>query len=482
MEEITLRAVHGGPHFVLIRNGSDQMSSSRWIPSGQYEIEAMVGDRKTVLPPIAVDSGRIVDLGGLRWFDVGGYERVLLQFDHDEFRRTLSETIAKNRNALKSAEPILWRLPEPPAPRPVEGGPPVNLGLVGYLIDAYAKDVNKPSVRKLLRETRSISEFLDIAHSSALPTRNEPTLDAAGNLLFPADLGQIRVRSPKGEWRAIDTGTTAPITSVLAINAVLLAGSARGEIRVSHDGGLTWKKLVNLASGNAVIDIDFVANRVIVLSTKIEDGPSPDSISVSNLNVYVATRVDLTDLNLVKSFVPKPSVTFPLQIGLRGQALGAHYYLNTGSSLERLNPATLEWTTLNVGHDISIFRASGHDSVFLTAALRKGLFASTASVSDDSGQNWRSLEPLPGQIDDIFVENLNSARASIWNTGMFVSHIVFYKYDAVKRTWTKDIEAPPDACRRTLGNVDSTEFFCLSRAGSIFRLGKRGLIAEFVAD
>ena len=311
---------------------------------------------------------------------------------------------------------------------------------------------------------------------------DEPARDSSGNLYYGAEFGQIRVRSPKGEWSAIDTGTTAPITAVAINGLTLVAGTQRGEIRVRTNG--VWQVVQVPDLGAAVVDLDFVDNRWFVLTAQLKPiamaAFARGAFSVQNVKLHHASALNFSDLKMLRAVDGNHqwmSVSNPV---IRGEGMGHHYYVSTGHSLEQLDVTTSRWTKLDPGHFISIFRISQQTGQ-LTAMQLAG-WLSKLSVSEDGGARWRKVETPPYNVNDIFFENSSTALTSRWNTGVFTANLEFMSFDAKAQNWTKLLTTPTGSCRRTLRDASGRGQLCMSSAGSILRFDGKDLIAEFSAD
>ena len=136
--------------------------------------------------------------------------------------------------------------------------PSSGLGLIADLLLAYDRKLNKPSTLQRLKDARDPAEFLRLARTVVPPLQDEPAIAPDGTAWFPADLGQLRRRSPQGQWDNLGIDTLRQILAVEYDNGRLVVGSDDGQLRASDDGGHAWKQLRSLGAGESVIDIDRV--------------------------------------------------------------------------------------------------------------------------------------------------------------------------------------------------------------------------------
>lgn len=478
LQNITLRSRTTGAEYILKPAGIGLKQYSRWIPAGQYDIKEMAAPRSGPLSPITVEAGRATDLGGLRWFNLGGYKQTLLPFVHPELANAAAQEIQRHNDRLVSLEALSWRLPAPPLAQEQDGAYS-DLGLIANLGLAYQRELEKTSVSKQLEGAATTEEFLELAKSGAIPVIDEPATDEAGTLYFGADFGQIRIRTPSGEWKAVDTGTTLPITAVFNDRSLLVAGTRDGQIRMQAEPSKPWVRVSKLESEEMVVDLDRTSNgQWMVLTARIKT-KEVRFLAFDKLNVYTASRQDFSDLVLLKSFDvdhPMLSQKFPF----RGEARDGFYYFNSGEAIERLELASGLWKSLKPNHAITHFRISG-SSGLMTTFLSKGIF-SKLSISEDEGATWRSVETPPYGVNDILFLSPQEARANRWNPSMFTVKLEFYQFDATKKDWSKTGEFDSNLCRQTLRDRDGNSQFCLSRAGSILKVEGTTLKPEFVVD
>ncbi|MDQ5945549.1 MAG: hypothetical protein QG619_971, partial [Pseudomonadota bacterium] len=391
-----------------------------------------------------------------------------------------NRVVTEYQRYLISTTPIQWRteiLP-PAQSQPFESP---NLGLVVELLLEYERSVNRPPLKKALKEAVSISDFLQLSRVAALPTVGELVADERGVIYVGADFGQIRMRATSGEWSSIDTGSPSPVTAVFSKADQLLAGTQRGEILAKQSSAADWKLLNSLPANEVIIDIDRANNgRWFIVAAHAKPSRFPGVLDVESVRLYSALDEKLSDLQMVKSIESKWSFGWAFSLAVRGQVIEDAYFLNTISEVEKFDTATMRMETLGPGHPISQFRVSSSGNV-LTGFRNQGAF-SKLSVSFDRAKTWVEMERPPYTVNDLIVNSQHSAHATRWSAGLFSASMEFLRFDAEKNEWLKLAEATPDACRRTLMTQDGAMLFCISRGGSILRFNGSNLVVEFASD
>jgi hypothetical protein len=330
----------------------------------------------------------------------------------------------------------------------------------------YDRKVNRPPLSQQLKGLKTTDEFFRRATAALPPMTDEPGTDAEGKLYYGAELGQIRVRAPKGEWTNIDTGTLQTISAVEVTGRRIVAGTVRGAIRVSDDGR-TWRAVAALSPEESVVDIDRVGGRWIVLTARLTAaGPAPAAAlvqSVDLIKVYSTTQENLTGLALLRE-IPLPDKRFVIRgMGLRGQHGDGIYYVAAGSELLKLDLANMQWSSASPGH-----RVDGHHispKGLLTVYRQQGAF-SKLQVSSDKGATWREADTPPYVFYDVYFDAPGNGQATRWSTGAFSATIEFMRYDAVANRWEKTHDAPP-GCVRVLRDADNTQRFCVTSGNSV---------------
>jgi hypothetical protein len=480
-----LKATHGFVHVSLIRGMSGltlkgaedhrlvrqpehgAMAYGLWLPAGEYDIADMIGRDGTRYLPVTVGAGRLTDLGGLARMEVGGYENVTLPIRHAELAAETQKALEALKPHLREAAPIEWRPTAPPlAVRPPT--PPSNLGLIVDLITEYERNRNKPPLNAQLKQARTIDEFYRGAVAVMPPQTDEPASDAAGNLYYGADLGQVRIRARDGQWSSVDTGTIQAITAVEVSGGMLVAGTANGQLRMSSDRR-TWRQAASLAADDAVVDIDRIGNRWLVLAARLQTNFAPGAYggfyqTADLVKVYSTTADDLSGLALLREIPLTDKVFIQRGMAPRGQGAGNVYYVTSVAELLKLDLTTLQWSTAtNPGHGLHAFHVAKNG--LITAYRNQGVF-SKLHLSSDQGASWRPAETPPYVFYDILFDAPDKGVATRFAMGAFSSSIEFLEYDAGQNKWQKTHEAP-GGCARLLRDADNVQRYCLTTGNSI---------------
>jgi hypothetical protein len=454
-----------------------------WVPEGQYAINGLLDRSGGPYVPFSVSRGRITDLGGIVRLEIGNYEYVRLPIRHPDLVAALQPATAALRPHLTSAEPIEWRPTVPPAAEE-QGTPSTGLGLIAELISEYGRHVNKPPLNQLLKEAKSTEEFFRLSAGTVPPLTDEPAADSAGRLYYGAELGQIRVRTRNGEWTNLDTGTLQRITAVEVSGRKIVAGTARGEIRTSDDGR-SWRRHFSFAADEAVVDIDRVGDRWIVLTAKLlasntVPGPAGTRVQAVNLfKVYSATGDDLAGMTPLRDLVLPERAFIPRALDTRGQVSGSAWFINLGTDMLRLDVATMQWSTSSPGHTVSNFNISPKTG--LLTAYRLGGAFSKLSLTTDHGRTWREVDTPPYTIYDVYFELPEKGLATRYASGAFSATIEFMTYDPKADRWEKTHEAPA-GCVRLLRDTDNVQRWCVTSGNSVLNYVDGKWVAEFAVN
>lgn len=473
---LRLRSVKGGEEYKLIHQ-PDQgpFAFGLWIPAGEYEVAGLLNPDGSKYLSTEVRPGRLTDLGALIWLQIGGYESVLLPIQHPEAVAETQRAVEQLRPYLTASQSIAWMPRVPPKPEKSQMAP-TGMGLIADLLMQYQRHVNMPPLNQQLKESKTIEEFFRRAVALMPPKADEPATDADSNLYYGADLGQIRVRRRDGQWTSIDTGTLQSITAVEASGRRLVAGTAQGEIRVS-DNGQAWRVLSKFGSSEAILDIDRINNRWLVVTARLTPLPmSPADQWADQVKVYTSTQDDPTELTLLREIELPEKAMFAFGMGVRGQHAGNAYYINRQSELLKLDLDTLQWSAIGLAHRISGYNVSPKTGV-LTAYRNQGAF-SKLSVSNDHGATWRSADTPPYTIYDVYFESPSKGVATRWSSGAFTATIEFMEYLAVENRWEKTHEAP-SGCVRILRDANNVQRFCVTSGNSILTYTDGKWMAEF---
>jgi hypothetical protein len=404
----------------------------------------------------------------------------LLPIRHPEADEEAKAAQKRLGSTLRSSDSLPWT-PEAPPKAVVIQTPPTGLGLVADLITLYQRQVNKPSLSKQLKEAPTVGALATLARLAVAPSTEEAAVDRAGNLYFGADFGQLRVRHQDGTWGSMDTGTLDEISAVGADGERIVAGTLHGQLVTSADRGQSWQRVRALERNEIVVDIDRAGDTWMVLTAVIGKGVNPWG-PVQQLRAYAGKHEDLDDLAVAKEF---PVSLISVHIlgrsdSLVGQVVGGAYVVNTVTDLLKLDPVTMQWSTLTrPPHRVDAFHVSDDGTVITTVRIM-GAF-SKISVSKDAGATWLPYSRPPYAIYDAMLETPDSGNASRWNSHAFSATLEFYSYDATAKDWRKTAEAPP-GCARLLRDASYRQRFCLTSGGSILDRKDDKWVVEFALE
>lgn len=443
-----------------------------WLPPGRYRIARWGMLEWKDGPVFEVQPGRATDLGDFIGVNVGGYKMVLMPITDPDHQGALEAAVAPFASLLKNPTPLRLNQ-DSMSPAMQMGQPSSGLGLVADLLLAYDRKLNKPSTIQALVSEKSPAEFLRLIRTVTLPTQDEPARLDDGTLYFPADFGQLRKRTPEGQWSNVGMETVRQIFAVESDEDRLVAGSDDGVIRESRDGGASWSVLASVGSLRSVMDIDHESG-VWVVTTAENDAAEPNTI---RLRVLVAHRQDLSDLSLSREFVvdPKDRIGW---LGARGQLSDGRYYIMAGNTPQRLDLASGQWKALTPRDKISSLRVNRSTGV-LSALWSQGVF-SKVYVSTDHGDSWSAIGRPPYVINDVQMDTATSGWASRWNADAFTGVWEMHAFSPAKNDWDKVGEAPFN-CKPM--RVDpELPVLCISNDASIFALRDGEWQVEFSAQ
>ena len=466
---LLLRSVASGQEYNVVRQTAHgPYAYGLWLPPGEYEVVGLRNPDGSKYLTVSSNRGRLTDLGGVVRLEIGGYEFMVLPIRHPEIAAETRQATQTLLPYLTTAEPIEWKPLVPPQALK-NANPPTGLGLVADLLMDYTRHVNKPSLNQQMKEAKTIDEAFHRALASVPPQTDEPGSDADASLYYGAELGQIRVRKRDGQWVSLDTGTLQAITAVEVNGRSLVAGTARGEIRISEDGK-TWQRRFSFAPEESVVDIDRIGSRWIVVTARLTTlvtpymAPGVTMQSTDLIKVYSTTKEDVSDLALLREIALKEKIFVSRGMGLRGQHTGGIYYLSDGNDLLRLDLQTLQWSSKTPGHRVDGINVAPTTGT-LTVYRQQGAF-SKLHVSTDQGATWRPADTPPYIFYDVYFESPGNGLATRWNTGAFSATIEFMKYDAAADRWQKTHDAPP-GCVRILRDADNVQRFCVTSGNSV---------------
>ncbi|MGO1073347.1 hypothetical protein [Lysobacter sp. CA199] len=460
---------------------TDASAVGQWLPAGHYRIAQWGPTKSPGGSEFDVQTGRVTDLGSVVPVKVGGYQYVVVPVVDPDHAVGVAAAIQPIAAWLKDPAPLAAPLPTVSSAIDLPGQSH-DLGLIAELLLQHERKVNKPPSLDALKAEKRPAEFLRLYRQTVQPSQDEPARLADGTLLFPADLGQIRKRSPDGQWSSVGMDTVRQIFAVEAVDGRWLAGSDDGRLSESRDNGATWAELKRLGSQQTVLDIDHADGAWVVATTEKFDDPraargsgllaAPKGTTSMRLRVYVARDPSLADLVVSKEFVlaPKDQIGW---LGARGQLVDGAYYIATGNALQRLDVADGRWTAITPGPRISSLRANP-DSGVLTAMWSQGAF-SKVYISSDRGATWTQIGRPPYVIYDVQMDSADRGWASRWNMNAFSGVWETYTYVPAKKDWDQSGEAPFNC--RLLRVAADVPVLCMAPDSSILGLkdGKWGV-------
>lgn len=472
--QLTLESVKDGKRYdLLARKDEGVDGQGLWVPAGTYSLARWSAQKLSGYQEIAVQAGHVTDLGGLIRVPVGGYEFVLLPVRHPELRLVAESVVRQYAPVLATQQAIEWRNPATPRPL-IEPMASSGMGLVGDLLMAYQREVNRPSMNKLLKSERDSDAFFKLARQATPPLMHEGGSDAEGKLYFGADLGQIRVRSPQGQWTSLDTGSLHQVTALAVEGPRLVAGFDDGAIRHSTDAGRSWSAVARLEPGYVVSDIDRAKTGWVVVTARME-GVGPSFRTLKGVNVLATDQDDMQGLNVIKHFdLSELTLFLP-----RGEVVGDSYLLNVIPDLHRLDLNTRSWKTVTPPTEVMAFDVDPASHV-LSAVKIAGAF-SKLYVSSNLGDSWKQYDNPSYIIQDVRFLSPTNGQAVRWSVGAFSGTFESQRYDAKKDAWTKEHEAP-SGCARILPDKTDRFTFCVTTAGSILKREGAKWGPEFAVD
>jgi hypothetical protein len=457
-----------------------------WLPAGRYRIAGWGFLKWKDGPTFEIKPGRVTDLGDYVAVNVGGYKTMVLPITHAEHQGAVATATQPFAALLTDPAPLRpATLSLSPAMDP--GMTITGLGAIADLLMAYDRKVNKPSTIEALTSARDPEEFLRLIRTVTLPVQDEPAILADGSMYFPADFGQLRRRTPDGQWTNVGMDTLRKIMSVEAHDGRLVTGSDDGHIRESRDGGTTWTPLASLGSTRSVVDIDHAGSHWVVTTAENADPFAAGRIppvprlqppaKAVRLRVYVAQRDDLSDLALSRE-LPLEGKDMWGWVGAQGQLAGNRYYLLAGNTPQRLDLATGQWKAIPPRERTSSLRVNPSTGV-LAALWSQGAF-SKVYYSTDHGDSWQQIGRPPYVILDVQMDTATSGWATRWNVNTWGGVWELFAYSAQKNDWDQTGEAPFN-CKPLRPSAEAP-VLCMATDSSIFALRDGAWNVEFSAQ
>jgi hypothetical protein len=450
---LTVVPVAGGREYELVeRLDAGRKAQGLWLPEGDYRI-AYWSPHKWQSEPFHVQAGRVTDLGSLLALGVGGKQQVLVSLHPAEEAHAVDAALDEFAGALVSREPIAWTAVAPS--KPVQGG------IAGTTAGAIPQLATAATAAELLRGARAY----------APPMYDEPAIAADGTLYYGADLGQLRVRAPAGQWSNVGMDTLHSIPAVEWLEGALVTGSDDGVLRRSTDAGKTWTQLRKL-DGEMIIDIDQAQGTWLVTTSHLIPNRR-GFLALDHIKVYKANAADLSDLAVLRDFPLDPNF-LSNYLAARPQLVKGQFFLTLPDQLVRLDLASMQWKTLTPPGKVSEAGMEPSTGV-LSAFLSKGAF-SKVYVSEDAGDSWVQTGRPPYVIFDVQFQTRDSGWANRINMNAISVDWEVYAYDRASDDWKKVATAPRN-CRISRASATQPTFCFASDA--IYRLGTAGWQAEF---
>jgi hypothetical protein len=453
---LTVAPAAGGREYELTeRRDSGRRGEGLWLPEGDYRLTRWGPHAWEPAPTFHVQAGRVTDLGSLLSLNIGDRQQVLVAMHPAEDAHVIDAALDEFAGALVSREPIALNAPAPS--KPVKAGliAGTSVGPVPQLVAA-----------------RTVDELLRVARVFTPPMYDEPAIAADGTLYYGADLGQLRVRSPAGQWSNVGMDTLHTIPAVEWVDGALVTGSDDGVLRRSTDGGKTWTQL-RKRDGEAIIDID-QANGTWLVTTEHVVANRRGLMALDHVRVFKASAADLSDLAVLRDFPLDPNAVSNY-LAARPQLVKGRFFINLPNELLRLDLASMQWKTLAPPSKVVSTASMEPSTGLLTAVLAKGAF-SKVFVSEDAGDSWVQTGRPPYVIFDVQFDRRDSGWASRMNMNAISVDWEIYTYDRALDDWKK-VSTAPRNCRTSRASV-AYPTFCFA-SDSIYRLGTAGWAPEF---
>lgn len=438
-----------------------------WLPAGQYKIEEWKGRWVQGYPTITVRAGHLTDMGQLVPIQIGNKEVVVLPFRNHEVEAGRAAMIAAYPDALSPSKVIEWTVPDVPTTAAQQADGMRKGEVLEALVSVYKSEKDdSPMIRKMVAaDTRD--KLLQLSKASMPPRTDAPAADAQGRLFYGADLGMIRVRTPAGEWSAIDTGTLQSVTALALHGTTLVAGYGNGRVRVGKIDGGDWREVAALEWNEQVADIDYVGGRWLVATRRrdaVRENGTPGRMN--RISVYAARSDDFTDLAAIHN-LPITAAEYRQFETIRGEVYRDSYYLLATPYFLRLNTADMTWDELQAPRQVREMHVSPSTEM-LTLSGFDGFVTYLVQVSNDRGATWRTLTPPRVVGLDAYFENPQEGRAT--RIDRFVADKTFktLAYLPAKNDWLT-ITRTPEECVALLPDEKHEHRFCTTAAGSIYR-------------
>lgn len=475
---IEVESVGDGKTYVLPQRCDDCRSYGLWLPEGDYVLSKWdQAQWPTGIPPFTVKRQHATSLGALVPLELGSHDFVVMPVQNSEVRDQTTSDLADQRAWLPADKAVIEWLPNTMPPVLKTALPVTSMGVLGHLLLEYERHVNKPPALARIRSAKTVDELMAGAKTITPPTTLEHARLPDGSLLYGAEMGQIRLRTPNKEWRNVDTGTLHAVTALMTEGSDILTGSSDGVIRRGTEAG-PWVTLKRLPRPEKIVALFKAANgqRIVVSATEGTVRGIRTMLSTKAVTVYTARRDDFSDLAELKRFDQVPTPNFwTAHAEITSQAM----YLNVLPDLWRYRFDTRTWDKVNPPADVTRFSLSD-DGRTLVAYKVQGAF-SKLYLSKDGGSSWTQKDTPPYTIVDIFFQDESRAAATRWSAGALSGNYEFMRYDAAGDRWVKT-EDVPEACKRIVWTADPGEKLCVTNGHSILSKAAEKWQVEFAVE
>ncbi len=455
------------------KQDGDVFSMEGWLPPGDYRLSKWGRQPLSGYPKVVVKSGQLINLGTFVSIGIGDDKIILLPVAPNNIDKHVKKVLTDKKDQLTEKEVITWT--STTVPSPIVGEfKSQGLGLIVDLMAAYDKKTNTPPLKKRLQETQIAEDFLKLAKSGVPPITLDPGSDELGTLYYGAELGQIRTRTPKGEWASIDTGVLNQVTSVRAVGEVIYAGFDDGTIRLSRNHGITWAETAFEAIGYSIEDIAKVGDDWVITAFK-RGLPSNGFESAYQLRTFVGKMNDLSGMTAI---APIDGV-MPNQFKARNQQFNKSYYLHAFPHLYKMDANLTSWIKISPAFAVGGFNASPSSGI-LAAYRIQGMFSKLA-ISQDGGTTWTKRDNPPYAIMNVNFETPGDGHAVRWRATAFSGILEVLNYQPANDTWVKESEAPK-GCIRILLDLNHQGKFFITQGGNILSYEGSKWTLEFAAE
>ena len=472
---LTIRKVGETKAIALeLRKDADLHAYGAWVPAGDYNFAGWDGLPWGEHETFAVAAGRISDLGSIVPIGIGGYEFVPFPMRPIEVSGRVADAV-KEFEPHASAEVLAWNPQQLPKTIKV-GSASTGLGLIADLLMAHDHKVNKPPLSQRLRNVTDSKEFLSLAKTTMAPISEDGVVDAQGNLYLPADLGQIRVRTPAGEWSSLDTGSIWSVTALSFVDGTLFAGAQNLVLKANAERS-AWQTVAAFPSAEWVTSVHRVDAGWLV--TTLEATVTYRAPSVKAARIYLAKSEDLSDRTVLKEVVVDDKKAVVNYRTTGAAVLNGYYFANAFNELIRIKLDTMQVESITpptMAHGFKISASSGTMTAYHVMGAFSKLF-----VSNDNGTTWIKKDAPPYVIRDVHFASLTEGHALRARAGAFIVTQELLTYDAAKDAWTKTLDAP-EGCVRIVHDASEAPTICVTNGGSLLYRKEAEWTAEFSVE